>query len=142
MKTHTLVQASAEVITIITLTAGDTYKRLIKKYNDSYEAVYGIVRSVDFNGEQAMVTAIEIGQGEVSIHTFGTDSELGLFATDPTELAIAATQVLQTLDYNLDSARRAVTKASQAISDLKNVQRLISTGAARVPTVETKAVGA
>lgn len=56
----TLVQANANVVAVKELNVGDFYRRLKKDYSDTYKPQIGKVIDIVFNGEDAIVYAIEV----------------------------------------------------------------------------------
>lgn len=109
MDTTQIVRASADVVTIIKLRKGDVYKRLSKlSYQEKYDACYGIVQSIDYNGEQAMVTAIEIAPEGVKLAVFGTDSNLSLFAATLDEVKAAKVSTSRYINQKIDAAQRTL----------------------------------
>jgi hypothetical protein len=118
MRVETLVQASADVVTVLTLRPGDVYKRLEKQYGGDWKAVFGIVVTVDNNGQDTLISALEFpdpSYGTVPVTTskvWGTDSDLKLFAADPDEvnghlasLTETAYRVCQTKETELREAQ-------------------------------------
>ena len=106
MRTATLVQASAEIVTIVTLRPGDVYKRLVETpYSaEKWTAYYGVVQTVDHNGDDAMVTAIELVDGAAKTKTFGTDTDVKLFAATTAGVELAFDDAVVTADAAVDAA--------------------------------------
>lgn len=122
--TATLVQASADVITVVTLRKGDVYKRLTNAYGGAnYDLSIGIVVDVMHNGTDAVVTALEFGHAygsaEVKLQTFGTGSDLKLFPADPEEVRAHLGDVQE-------AAARSVKAAEDALAKAHNVRRQVS----------------
>lgn len=123
MNTSTLVQASADVITIVTLRKGDVYKRLTNGYGGSnYDLSIGIVQDVMNNGTEAVVTALEFGYtygtAVVKLETFGNGSDLKLFPADPEEVRAHLSDVQ-------DAAARALKAAEDALAKAREVSRQV-----------------
>lgn len=137
MQTQTLVQASANVITITTLTAGDVYKRLVKGWNDEYKASFGVVQSVDFNGEDAMVTALEINEAAVESKVFGSNSNLQIFASTPEEVAVALAAHRAVLDAKRRVAADALLAVDASIVNFCRVEEQVATKRLTIPSVAT-----
>lgn len=122
MKTATLVQGTAEVITIVSLRPGDVFKRLVDKgagySDDRYKAVFGVVQSIDSNGEDTMVSAIEFDEEygtPTSRHrVFGTDSTVRIFAATPDEIAQQLADFGELFNRKVDTARDALRAAEEA----------------------------
>lgn len=119
MRTSTLVNATAEVVTITTLQTGDVYKRLeVNAYNTGdgkYQLLFGIVQDVLHNGTDAVISALEFTTSytgvEPKLRTFGTDADLKLFAAQPDEVRQHFTEVQEASAKALQTARDAWNKA-------------------------------
>lgn len=125
MRTQTLVQASADIVTITTLRQGDVYKRLevnASGYGEKYVLNFGVVTDVLHNGEDSVISALEF---EVSwtgvtpkLKTFGTDSDLKLFDATPEE-------VRQHFGEVRDSTAKAVRAAEDALAKAVGVDQQV-----------------
>jgi exosome complex RNA-binding protein Rrp4 len=121
VRTQTLVQASADVVTVVSLRAGDVFKRLVDQganYGESrYKAVFGVVQSVDSNGDDVMVSVIEFDEGyagpEVKHRVFGTDAEVKVFAATVTEMQAKFVAYRQGVSRKVEQAERALADALQ-----------------------------
>lgn len=135
MHTSTLVQASADVVRIVTLRQFDVYKRLEKDWQDKYVMWLGVVQSVDYNGEDALVTSLELNPvtGKSEIKTFGTGTDLKLFAATPQEIQHGINEVIQISDRNLVTAQRALEAEQTNRRALESA--INSIGEARTPEV-------
>lgn len=114
MRTATLVQASADVVTVVSLKTGDVYKRLEKNtYGEQYVMKFGVVQDVMHNGEDAVITAMEFTASysgvEPAFKTFGTDSDLKLFAAQPEEIR-------HHFDEITEASRKAVLQAEDELT--------------------------
>lgn len=124
MRTTQLVQASANVVTITTLTAGDVYKRLgDKDYQQQHTLHYGVVLDVMHNGEDAVIVALEFpttwtGAVEPKVQTFGTDTNLRLFEAQPDE-------VQQHFGELRAASAKAVQKARDELEKQESVQQRV-----------------
>jgi hypothetical protein len=112
MRTTTLVQASADVVTIVNLRAGDVYKRLEEStYGEKYTLHFGVVQDVMHNGEDAVITAIEFPTQwngvEAKIKLFGSDADLKVFEATPAEVTSHFAEVRE------GSLRAVKTKADE-----------------------------
>lgn len=135
MQTSTLVQASADVVRIVTLRQFDVYKRLEKNWQDQYAMWLGVVQSVDYNGEDALVTALELNPstGKTELKHFGTGTDLKLFPATPQEIQHGINEVLQISDRNIKAAEDALEKEKTARRALESAINQV--GNARVPEV-------
>jgi hypothetical protein len=116
MRTETLVRASADVVTIVTLKPGDVYKRLVKASNsfeseNAYKATFGVVESIDSNGQDTMVSVIEFSKDYSGVAAksvvFGTEREIKVFAATPPEIAVKFDEFRRELDKKVTQAERA-----------------------------------
>lgn len=128
MNTTTLVQATAQVVTITSLKAGDVYKRLQENaYGEKYKMLFGVVQDVMHNGEDAVISAIEFDSDysgtDIKLKTFGTSVDLKLFATTPDEVRVH----FDSLEHNAD---RAVDTAARELAKKQDIVRRIRTLAA------------
>lgn len=124
MQTATLVQASAEIVTIVTLRPGDVYKRLVETpySTDKWAAYYGVVQTVDSNGEDAMVTSIELVDGAAKTKVFGTNVDVKLFAATPAEVELAFQEAVKTADDAVDLAARSLKEKQASRAAIGKVQ--------------------
>ena len=114
MRTATLVQATADVVTVVSLKTGDVYKRLEKNtYGEQYVVKFGVVQDVMHNGEDAVITSLEFTASysgvEPAFKVFGTDSDLKLFAAQPEEIRSHFEEITE-------ATRKAVLKAEDELT--------------------------
>lgn len=139
MQAHTLVRTSAEIVTITTLRPGDVYKRLVKDWQGQYEAVFGIVQTVDANGEAAMISSLEVSKTKVDHKVFGTDSDLQIFASTPEEVSLGFDQYEEHLASDLRVALDAERKARIAITRFEEIKAAVNRGSTQAPAVTVTA---
>ena len=98
MDTRQLIEASAEIITITRLQAGDVYKR-IEEGGYGSPLRFGIVQSVMNNGAESAFTALEFtpnyGSVNAEIKVFSAGKPIAIFAAMPAEVQEHCNQVLQ-----------------------------------------------
>lgn len=118
MQTQSIVRASAQAVTITTLTQGDIYKRLIETpySSDKYKAVIGIVQSVDFNGEDAMISALEVDDGKVTSRVFGNDSDLKIFSVGVEEATVLIHDQRTTIENRVEAARTSLAQSERELA--------------------------
>jgi len=96
MEIKQAIQASANVVRITAISAGDVYKRFDKNYTD--RIYYGIVQSVHNDGESAIIQAIEYryeyGSLDISVKILNSSDDYLIFPATPEDLQM-----------ELDSAR-------------------------------------
>lgn len=122
MQTSTLIQASADVVRIVSLKTGDVYKRLNDRtsYGTSVEPTlrFGVVTDVLNNGADAAITAIEFdatyNDAKPEVKVFRTGTDVALFAATPDE-------VIAHLDQVTAAARRAVEEADKELGKKRAV---------------------
>lgn len=125
MQTQSIVQSSANVIRIVSLRVGDIYKR----YSDSsYDnsCFYGIVKSIDNNGQQTFIHAIEYKKSysemAASVYIMRGDKDVSIFPTTLEEFKNEFKSVL-------DSTSKEIEKLEKQIKDkqilLVDTQKLI-----------------
>lgn len=136
MRTSTLVQGNADIITIVSLRAGDVYKRLEKPtYGEKYELRFGVVRDVMHNGEDSAITALEFTADYTGVapalKVFGTDSDLRLFAAEPEEIRSHFAEMVKAAE---DAAAKASEELDRKRAILEQVRRVASEESARALT--------
>lgn len=111
------VQPMANVVAITSLQTNDVYKRLVKKYNDTYEMHYGIVRDVVHNGEDAAFTAVEFtseyGSLHIELKTYGSGSDLAIFPATPDEVTSHFNELLVKADRAIVEAAKELTRKQE-----------------------------
>lgn len=132
MRTSTLVQATADIITVVSLRTGDVYKRLEKDYSGGYTVQFGVVQDVMHNGEDAVITALEFAASYTGVEpkykVFGTDSDLKLFAATPDEVRHHFEELVETTQRAVQTAEVDLTKKREMAA---RVAALVATESAR-----------
>lgn len=120
-KTKNLVKASAQIITITELSAGDVYQRL----EGSSDLRYGIVTQVLHNGEDAVIQALEIKTTYYSVEpelkTFGTDTDVKIFPAEPLNVRLHLDEVAAANDRKLADARKSLSDAEKKHEQVSTV---------------------
>lgn len=114
MQIESIVRASAQAVTITTLVPGNVYKRLIKAYDNSYTMTIGVVQSIDNNGVDTLISALEVENGynpKIEHKVFGGGSDLSIFALTPEEARLFIDGVSDGLQAKVRSAEDALRKA-------------------------------
>lgn len=110
-KAKNLVKASAQIITITELSAGDVYQRL----EGSSDLRYGVVTQVLHNGEDAVIQSLEMKTDYYGvtpeIKTFGTDSDVKIFPADPLNVRMHLDETARRNDEALVRAEKALDEA-------------------------------
>lgn len=128
MQTTTLVQATAQIVTITSLKAGDVYKRLQENsYGEKYTMLFGVVQDVMHNGEDAVISAIEFESDysgtEAKLKTFGTSADLKLFATTPDEVRVHFASLEENANRAVETAARELSKKQDILYRVQNIAR-------------------
>lgn len=122
----TYVQATADIVRVVSLKPGDVYKRLSDTDYGSPKMHYGIVTSVLNNGTKTAVTAVEYeaGYGTVAAtaKVFTDRTEVALFPATPEEVSVhvrdlfdSAERGVQTAERELHNKREALAHAVRAV---------------------------
>jgi hypothetical protein len=146
VRTSTLVQATADVVTIVSLRRGDVYKRLEEsQYGGGTQLHFGVVTDVMHNGTDAVITALEFpmdysGAPTPKLKTFGTSADLRLFAAQPEEVRQHFGEVMDGSRRALNTAREAWEKANatdvQVRSLIEQIAGELTAPATGVPELE------
>lgn len=148
MQTSTLVQATAEVVTILNLRSGDVYKRLEEStYGERYTLQFGVVTSVLHNGTDAAIVALEFpmdysGAPTPKLKTFGTGSDLRLFAAEPEEIRRHFGEVREGAQKALDAAHAAWQKALAVHAEVREAVARFDGGELTAPLTGPAAIEA
>lgn len=120
MQTQSIVQASANVIRIVNLRVGDIYKR----YNDSsYDSsmFYGIVKSIDNNGEKTFIHAVEYkksyGAMTASMYVIRGDKDVDIFPATLEDFKTEFQSVLTETEKEIEKLEKQITEKKQVIKD-------------------------
>lgn len=129
-----LIEASADVITITRLKAGDVYKRI-----DGGAIKFGIVQTIMHNGSEGAFSALEISPGYQSVNAvnkvFETGGESALFTCTPEEFAVHITEIRKTISDWVLNATRALVNAQE--TERKTEEILATVGRREVTAPET-----
>jgi hypothetical protein len=147
MRTASLVQASADVVTIVNLRAGDVYKRLEENtYGEKYQLHFGVVQDVMHNGEDAVITAIEFPAQwngvEAKIKVFGTGSDLKLFEATPEEVTAHFAEVREASQRSVKTKADELSKAEATHRQVEGMIRKVGIQALTAPRTEVRAIDA
>lgn len=125
MQTTSILEASATVITITELQAGDVYKRVVEAGEPAI--VFGIVQSVMHNGTDAAFTAIEISDSYYGVtaanKVFKAGMDIAIFAATPAEFELRTVEILAKAEAKINEAKKMLDTAIDAEA---TVRRLLS----------------
>lgn len=145
MKASTLVQSNASVVTIVNLSEGDVYKRMEKKYDDSYDLKFGIVTGVMANGENVGITAIEFDAGyqtlTAEIKTFGSKTDLTIFHAEVEEVSVHFDKLIEHGNAAVESRAKELAKVQSTLAQVERVKAKGLAGELTVANHKTLTVG-
>ena len=125
-----LVQTSAEVITIVNLKKGDVYSRL-DSGDSGYPAqmVYGIVTGVHNNGTDTVFTSVEYGKQRYSegfsaeTRVFKTADCPQIFETDPDEFKVYLQKMQHSAEIALQAKQRELSMAEERLDTILKISK-------------------
>lgn len=125
-----LVQVSADIITVVHLKPGDVYTRL--EADGSYaQMLYGVVTAVYNNGTDTVITSIEYGKSRYSSgfsaapHVFKNDDNPQIFEANPDEFKVYLAEMLKSAEYEVDQKRRELLQSEEK---LRTIRKLFERG--------------
>lgn len=120
MQTQQLVQTSANVIRIVNLKPGDLYKRYSDSSYDS-SVYYGIVKSIDNNGEQTFIHAIEYKKSYSTIsadmYIIRGDKDVALFPATIADIEAEFGNVVRSCEKDIETLKKQITDKERIIED-------------------------
>jgi hypothetical protein len=120
MQVKQAIQASANVIRVTNVSAGDVYKR----YDDSYDdrVYYGVVTAVHNDGETAIIEATEYSYKysslDVNLKVLRGDKEYKLFPATPEDLNLELDGVVERKLKDIESKTEEISKLSKEIEEV------------------------
>jgi hypothetical protein len=121
MQVQNIIRASADVLTITSLSPGDVYKRVgDTNYSGDATLHFGVVQSVMNNGEDAAVTALEYETDysvgiKATLKVFTGGKPIAIFPATPaeitkhlTDLHAATVRSVETAERDLETKRKAL----------------------------------
>lgn len=124
MQTQSIVQSSANVIRIVNLKVGDIYKR----YNDSsYDSsfFFGIVKSIDNNGEKTFIHAVEFkksyGTISASIYIIRGDKDVDIFPANLEDFKDEFNSVLDSTAKEIEKLEKQIIEKKEIIKDAQDL---------------------
>jgi len=132
--TTQIVQASAQIVTILTLRENDVYKRFHKRYNDEFDLRFGIVSSVSYNGSDAMIVALEFDPNSSAapeIKVWASNTELQLFTATPEEITAGFRELRERGERGVTAAREELTKKVELLDQVCVILERESLGSLR-----------
>lgn len=124
MQTQSIVQSSANVVRIVNLRVGDIYKR----YSDSsYDnsCFYGIVKSIDNNGEQTFIHAVEYKKSyssmDASVYIMRGDKDVAIFPATLEEFQDEFKSVLDSTKKEIEKLEKQIADKETLLADTQNL---------------------
>lgn len=120
MQVKQAIQASANVIRVTNISAGDVYKRFDDSYDDT--VYYGVVQSVHNDGETAIIEALEYSYKysslNIDIKVLRGDKEYKLFPATPEELNTELDDVIDKKTRDISNKTEEIAKLSKEIEEI------------------------
>jgi hypothetical protein len=126
MQTKQIVQASANVVRITNVSAGDVYKRFEQSsYSDS--TYFGIVRNVHNDGENTVIECTEFRKSysdlEMNYKVFTNKTEdLAMFPATPEELNMELSGIIENKEKQIQKKEKEIKKLVSEIGDLQKIE--------------------
>jgi hypothetical protein len=140
VQTQQLIEASAEIITITRLKAGDVYKRLFDGgygTNRLTELRYGVVTEVLNNGEDGAIVAIEMNPGynavTVEQKVYESGANVALFAATPEEIYAHQNEIEKAAIAKQVAAQKALDEATATVQQVTRLLRKIDDRSLSIP---------
>ena len=117
-----LVQVSADIITVVHLKPGDVYTRLDTDGSGCAQMLYGVVSAVYNNGTDSVITSIEYGKQHYSIgysampHVFKSDDAPRIFEANPDEFKVYLEKMQISAEQELEKAQRELLQAEEKLN--------------------------
>ena len=138
-----LVQTSADIITVVHLKPGDVYSRLESDGGDYAQLLYGVVSAVYNNGTDTVISAIEYGKQRYSStfsamqKVFKTEDNPRIFEADPEDFKVYLEEMRKSAEYELEQKRGDLQTAEEK---MRTIQKLLGhsqlTKAETIKTIE------
>lgn len=120
MNTKQAIQASANVIRITSVSAGDVYKRFDESYDD--RIYYGVVKNVHNDGENAVIESVEYCQKyndlDVTLKVIKGDKDYIIFPSTPEELNLELDGARNKKVREVEEAEKTISKAKKIIEEI------------------------
>lgn len=124
MQTQSIVQASANVIRIVNLKVGDIYKR----YNDSsYDSsmFYGIVKSIDNNGEKTFIHSMEYKKSynniTASMYIIRGDKDVDIFPVSLEDFKAEFQSVIESTEKEIANLEKQISDKKLVLEDTQKL---------------------
>ena len=143
---RSLVQASADIITVVHLKPGDVYTRLDADNSGDYaQMLYGVVSAVYNNGTDTVITAIEYGKPRYSNtfsamqKVFKTEDNPRIFEADPEDFKVYLAEMQKSVAYEVEQQRGELQNLEDKMRTInKLAERAELTKAETIKSIEPK----
>lgn len=136
----TYVNASADIVRVVSLKQGDVYKRLDEGYG-APSMTYGVVTSVLNNGERTAITALEYVadySGVTAKAKVLTDkTEVAIFPATPDEIAAHVSDLLAAAKRGVQAAESTLHEKREALKQAHRVAEMFEGKTLTAPVVDT-----
>lgn len=120
MQTQQIVQASAKVVRITEITAGDVYKRFDSSYDD--RTYYGVVNNVYNDGTKTIIESTEYcykySTLEVSRKILQGEKDYILFPSSPEELSLDLEKAKEGKEKEIEQKKQEIRRLDTEIGDI------------------------
>lgn len=120
METRQAIQASAQVVRITEVKAGDVYKRFDKDYDD--RVYFGIVKAIHNDGENTIIEATEYNYRysslSVDYKVIRGKNDYILFPCTPEELNLELDRAKKEEERKIESAQETIEKSTRLLKDI------------------------
>lgn len=124
MQTQSVIQASANVVRLISLKKGDVYKRIKKQYSDEYVTTYGIVTDILNDGENTFIESIEYKKNYSSVEalcvTHAGTQDLTIFPATIEEIKEYFSDVEKYIEKDIEKKEEELIKQRKILKDAKS----------------------
>lgn len=141
---NSLVQASADIITVVHLKPGDVYTRLDADNSGDYaQMLYGVVSAVYNNGTDTVISAIEYGKQRYSStfsamqKVFKTEDSPRIFEADPEDFKVYLAEMQKSVAYEVEQKRGELQQLEDKLRTInKLAERAELTKAETIKAIE------
>lgn len=139
----TYVQATADIVRVVSLKPGDVYKRLAESHGEPKMSL-GIVTAVLNNGERTAITAVEYEATyagvQAVVKTLTDKTEVAIFPATPDEVSAHVTDLLNSAERAVQTAERDLLTRREALAQAHRVVEMFEGKTLTAP--QTEAVSA
>lgn len=120
MQTKQVVQSSANVIRITSVSAGDVYKRFDESYDD--RVYYGVVKAVHNDGDKTIIESVEYRYSwsslDVNYKVIKGEKDFVIFPSSPEELNLELSKAKKEKQKEITDAQEKIEKAERLLIEI------------------------